>query len=91
MDDHTLLILLTIFVALSALAMLAQAAMLIGLFAVTRKMQQRLMPLIPQVEEIVGITKRTIGRVEKHIEKIGASSGAILDVTKQQVAKSMNC
>ena len=30
---------------------------------------------------------RTVDRVEKHVEKIGATSGAILDTAKQQLAK----
>ncbi len=87
MDEHTLLILLTIFVALAAIAMLIQAGTLLGLFLVARKLQEKMMPLIPQIEGVVGVTKRTIEGVEKHIEKIGASSEAILDTTKQQLAK----
>jgi hypothetical protein len=87
MDEHTLLILLTIFVALAALAMLIQAGTLLGLFLVARKLQQVVMPIIPEVEAIVGTTRRTVDRVEKHIEKIGATSSSILDVTKQQLVK----
>ena len=84
---QTLLILLTIFVGLSAVAMLIQAGTLLGLFIVARKLQQKVMPIIPQVEGIIGVSRRTVETVEKHIEKIGATSGAILDVTKQQLAK----
>ncbi len=87
MDEHTLLILLTIFVALAAIAMLIQAGTLLGLFLVARKLQQVVLPIVPEVEAIVGTTRRTVDRVEKHIEKIGATSSAILDVTKQQLVK----
>ncbi len=87
MDEHTLLILLTIFVALAAIAMLIQAAMLTAMFLVARKLQQVVMPIVPEVEAIIATTRRTVDRVEKHIEKIGATSGAILDVTKQQLVK----
>lgn len=87
MDEHTLLILLTIFVALAALALLIQAGTLLGLFLVARKLQEKVTPLIPQIAGVVGVTKRTVEGVEKHIEKIGSSSEAILDVTKQQLAK----
>lgn len=87
MDDRTLLILLTIFVALAAIAMLIQAGTLLGLFLVARKLQEKVMPLIPEVEKIVGVTRRTVEGVEKHVDKIGTSSEAILDVTKQQLAK----
>lgn len=87
MDEHFLLILLTIFVALAAFAMLVQAGTLLGLFLVARKLQQAVMPVVPQVEAIIGTTRRTVDRVEKHIEKIGSTSGEILDVTKQQLVR----
>jgi hypothetical protein len=87
MDNHTLLILLTIFVAVSAAALLIQACMLIGLLVVARRLQEKIMPLIPEVQGIVGIVRRTTERVEKHIERIGVTSTAILDVTKQQLVR----
>jgi hypothetical protein len=87
MDEHTLTILLTIFVGVSALAMLVQAGTLLGLFLVARKLQKRVTPLIPQVEGVVGVTRQTIERVDKHIEKIGATSASIMDQAKVQVAK----
>jgi hypothetical protein len=87
MDQQTLLILLTIFVAIAAVALLIQACMLIGLFLVARRLQEKVMPLIPQVEVILGVVRRTAERVEKHIEQIGTTSAAILDVTKQQLVR----
>jgi hypothetical protein len=94
MDQQTLLIILTIFVALAALAMLIQMGTLIGLFLVAKKLQQQVTDLMPQVNAIIGVGKktadvtlRTVETAEKHIDRIGATSGAILDVTKQQVAK----
>jgi methyl-accepting chemotaxis protein len=87
MDQQTLLILLTIFVAIAAIALLIQACMLIGLLVVARRIQEKLMPLIPQVEGILGVVRRTTERLEKHIEQIGTTSTAILDVTKQQLAR----
>jgi hypothetical protein len=87
MDEHTLLLLLTIFVALTALAMLIAAGAMLGIFIATRKLQQLVMPIIPEVQAIVATTRRTVDRVENHVEKIGATSSSILDVTKQQLVK----
>lgn len=84
MDQNTLL---TIFVAISAIALLMQFATLFGLFLVARKLQQAVMPVIPQVEGIIATTRRTVESASTHIEKIGDTSNAILDVTKQQVHK----
>src|SRR5438874_371230 len=63
MDEHTLTILLTIFIGLAALAMLVQAGALLGVFLVARKLQKNVTPLIPQVEGVVGVTRQTIERV----------------------------
>lgn len=87
MDEHTLLILLTIFVAVSAIMMIIQAGTLLGLFFVARRLQEKVMPMIPEIEAIVGVSRRTLERTEKHLEKIGTTSVAILDTTKQQLAK----
>jgi hypothetical protein len=84
MDQNTLL---TIFVAISAIALLMQFVTLLGLFLIARKLQQAILPVIPQLEAIIGTTRRTVDSVSVHIEKIGATSTAILDVTKQQVHK----
>jgi hypothetical protein len=84
MDQNTLL---TIFVAISAIALLMQFVMLLGLFLIARKLQQAILPMIPQIEAIIGTTRRTVDSVSVHIEKIGTTSNAILDVTRQQVHK----
>lgn len=85
MDHQTLLILLTIFVGLASLAMIVQAAMLIGLFLAARQIQSKILSVWPQVEAAVGVSRRTVEQVEKHIQRIGVTSIAILDVTRQQL------
>jgi uncharacterized membrane-anchored protein YhcB (DUF1043 family) len=87
MDQQTLLTLLTIFVIVAAVALVIQAGMLIGLFIVARSLQTKITEILPDVQNVIGISKRTLESVEKHINKIGATSGAILDVTKQQLAR----
>jgi hypothetical protein len=87
MDQNTLLILLIIFVAVSAVALFIQAITLVGLFLVARDVRTKLIGVWPEIQEIIGTSKRTIERVEKHIDKIGSTSSEILNVTKQQLAK----
>lgn len=88
MDQNTLLILLTIFVALAAIAMLVQAIMLVGLLLVARQLKEKLFSVWPEIQAGIGVTRRTIEQVQRHVEKIGATSVAILDVTKQQLDKA---
>ncbi len=85
--DQTLLILLTIFVGCAAFAMLIQAGTLLGLFIVARGLEKKVTQLMPEIQNIIGVVRRTVDHVEKHIDKIGNVSGSILDVTKQQVVK----
>ncbi len=87
MDQNTLLILLTIFVATAAIALLIQAISLIGMFLLARQIRTKLFAVWPQVEEIVGITKRTALGAEKHVGAIGSTSLGLLNMTKQQLNK----
>jgi len=87
MDQQTLLTLLTIFVIVAAIALVIQAGMLIGLFIVARNLQSKITAVLPQVQGIIAVSKRTIEGVEKQVQKIGTTSNAILDVTKQQLVR----
>lgn len=87
MDQNTLLILLIIFIAISAVALLIQAVSLLGVLFVARDVRTKVLAVWPEIQQIVGVSRRTVERVEKHVDKIGATSVEILDTTKQQVAK----
>ena len=84
MDQNTLL---TILVGIAAVALLGQAIALIGLLFVARDVRAKLHAAWPQIEGIITVSKRSVEQAEKHIGKIGATSIAILDVTKQQLVK----
>ena len=87
MDQQTLLIILTIFVAVAAVALLIQMGTMLALFLVARKLQAQVTQVMPEVQSVIGTTRRIIENVEKQVEKIGNATNSILDTTKQQVAK----
>jgi hypothetical protein len=87
MDQSTSLILLIVFVACCAVALVMQAISLLGLFIVARDLRKRLMPLLPEIENIVKVTRRTVERSEGQIEKIASTSAEILNMSKQQLVK----
>jgi len=87
MDEHTLLTLLTVFVFLAAIAMLIQAGTLLGLFIVARRIQEKVTVMTGPITGLIDTSKKTLQTVEGHIDRIGASSNAILDSTKQQMVK----
>lgn len=83
----TLLLLLTIFVIVSAIALLIQAATLLGLLLVARDVRNKVFKVWPEIQQIIGVSRRTVELVEKRVDKIGAASVEIIDTSKQQVAK----
>lgn len=85
--NDTLLLVLTIFVAIAAFAMLVQACMLVGVFLVARKLQQKTMPVFPQVEAILGISRRTAERAEKQFEQLSITSSVVMETTKAQLSR----
>jgi hypothetical protein len=85
--DYNLQIVLTVFVAVAAVALLLQLATLLGMFLAIRKLQTQITQVWPQIESIIGTTKRTAENVEKHAAKIGENTSIIVDVTRQQVVK----
>jgi hypothetical protein len=87
MDEHTLLILLTILVALTAVSLFAQAVAFVALFFIAKDMRAKFMAVWPEIQGIIGTSRRTVDQAEKHIASIGASGVAILEVTKQQLTK----
>jgi len=85
--DNTLLIVLTVFVFVAMVALLLQLGTLLAMFLAIKKLQTQILHVWPQIEAIIGVTRRTTENVEKHVAKIGESSSAILEVTRQQVTK----
>ncbi len=84
MDQQTLL---TIFVGLAAFAMLIQAGMLVGMLVVALQLKSKVNALMSPVMGIMDVSKRSLDKVEGHIDRIGNQSSSILDVTKQQLSK----
>ena len=87
MDQQALLIILIVFVAVAAFALVIQMGAMLALFLIARKLQNQLMGVWPELQSIIGSTRRTTESVERHVEKIGNTSTAILDTTKLQVGK----
>jgi hypothetical protein len=87
MDQNTLLVVLIVFVAISAVALLMQAVALIGIFVVVRQVRSRIFLLWPQIERIVGVAKRTTEDAGKHLDTIGKTSTDMLGLAQRQLVK----
>jgi hypothetical protein len=78
---------LTIFVGICALAMLVQMVTLIILATISKRMQDKINAVLPEVQTILGTTKTTLQEVQKQVGEISTKTHTILDVTKGQFIK----
>jgi len=85
--DSPLLIVLTIFVALAAIAMIAQAAALLGMFLAVRKLQAKVDSYLPQVAKILEASRSAVEKAGALIHDANSRTSAILDITKSRVTK----
>lgn len=85
--DQTAEIFLIIFVAVAAVALLLQLGTLLAMFLTMKKLQGQVMTLMPEIQKIIGISRRTLEKAEGHINQIGAASAQIVETTKGQVNK----
>lgn len=94
MDQQTLLIVMTAFVAIAAIALLIQAGLLFAIFKSTRAVEQKaekLMPqvqaLVPKVEALVESSRIAVEEGRQQIAAITSRTTAILDTTRTQLQR----
>jgi len=85
--DHTLLIVMTVFVILAAVSMVVQAAVCVGLFIAFKRLQEKMVPLIPQAKNILGTSQQVLEITQKFATDISARAVSIADLSKDQVVK----
>lgn len=94
MENQPLIIILAVFVAISAIALCIQAGMLYGIFKSARSTEAHIksvMPkvesLLPKVEALVATSTTTVEMSHKQIHEITVKASDILDVTRVQLAR----
>jgi methyl-accepting chemotaxis protein len=100
-NSETLLIILAVFTAVAALALIIQALTLLAIYKVSRQMQAKVERLAPHIEELAPRIramadeslalakegKAQIHEIGEKIVQIGEKSGEILDSTRRQLAR----
>lgn len=87
MDDHTLLLVMTAFVIIAALALLIQAGLLFGIYKAARVLQENVVRLLPKVEGLVEASRVAVEDSRRKIVEITTKTSEILDTTRKQVAR----
>jgi Tfp pilus assembly protein PilV len=87
MNQEMLLAVLTLFVAISGLALLIQAFLLYGIYRTTRVIQTEAQSLLPQAKSILAKAESTIEESRQNIVDITTKANAMMDMGKSQLVK----
>jgi|SRR5665213_19832 len=87
MDDHTLLSIMTVFVIVAALALIIQAGCLIGVYKASRGMSDNVQRLMPKIESLLDISRKTVEDSRTQLADITAKASDILETTRGQVRR----
>ena len=89
-----LLVVLTVFVFVSAIALVIQAGLLFGIYKAARTLQQQTTSMLPQVQSVLSKAEATIDESRKNIVEITAKANEIttkanelMDMGKIQMGK----
>jgi uncharacterized protein YlxW (UPF0749 family) len=85
--DQSLLIILAVFVFISAIALCIQAGLLFAVFKATRNMEEKVMPLIPKLDALMESSRETLEESRKQIHEISVRTADVLDSTRKQLTR----
>ena len=82
-----LLTVMTVFVALAAISMIVQMAVMIGLYKATRSAEQRIRAMLPQVEQLIKVSQTTIEQGRQQLLEVTGKTNEILKLAHTQVVR----
>jgi len=86
MNNQTIfLALIAVFVAVSAAALIFQAAMLYGTYKASRELRDRIVPLTVKVDALVETSRTTIDEARVKMGEITSRANQILDIARTQM------
>lgn len=85
--QELLLFVMTLFVCVSAVALLIQMGLLFAMFKVAKNMQEQTNSVLPQVKSILSKADDTLEQSRKHIVEITAKANDMMDIGKAQLVK----
>ena len=87
MDQNLLLIIMAVFVFVSAVALCIQAGLLFGIYRSAKAMEEKASTLMPKVDALVDSSKAAVDESRKKIDELTIKTSDILDVTRKQLAR----
>ena len=87
MTQETLLYIMTVFVIVSAVALVLQFFMLFGVYRSMKAIHDKISPLIPRAQSVLDTAERTIDQSRKNILEITAKANDVMDITRSQMSR----
>ncbi len=87
MDQQALLIIMAVFVAVAAIALVIQAGMMYGIYKSSRAMQTKVETLAPKIEALAETSRAAVDESRVKIAEITTKTSEILDITKKQLER----
>ncbi|MGH9631512.1 MAG: hypothetical protein ACRD7E_24670 [Bryobacteraceae bacterium] len=87
MNQETLLLVMTVFVIVSAVALCIQAGLLFGIYKATKSVQEQAVSVLPQVRSILTKAEATVDESRKHVVEITAKANEMMDLGRTQLVK----
>jgi hypothetical protein len=87
MDQQALLIIMAVFVAVAAIALIIQAGMLFGIYKSSRVMQENVTRLLPKIEALTETSTSVLTESRVKIVEITSKTNEILDITRRQLER----
>lgn len=87
MNTDTTLVLLTVFVAITAVSFAAQAIAMMRLARTTREMKERVDAFLPKAEKLIETAEATLAESRKQINEITTRANEILALTQTQLTR----
>jgi hypothetical protein len=85
MDEHALLVVMSVFVFVAAVAMLVQAGYLFGIYKSVRAIHENTSRLLPKVETLVASSQAAVEDGRVRMAEITIKAHAILDTSQRQL------
>lgn len=87
MNSDTILVLLTVFVAITAISFVAQAIAMMRLARTTREMKERVDAFLPKAEKLIQTAETTLAESRTQINEITTRANEILALTQTQLTR----
>jgi F0F1-type ATP synthase membrane subunit b/b' len=87
MNTDTTLVLLTVFVAITAISFAAQAIAMMRLARTTQEMKERVDAFLPKAEKLIETADTTLAESRKQINEITTRANDILALTQTQLTR----